>query len=98
MCPRCEIRERAPSKDYCAICHARYMRQWRKTHPQSEEARRRGICRAYANVYLQRGKLTKQTCEVCGNPKVRMRHDDYSKPLQVRWLCDEHHSKDRRAA
>ncbi|MFC3331681.1 hypothetical protein ACFOEM_04310 [Paenalcaligenes hominis] len=30
-------------------------------------------------------------CEVCGKSKVDAHHDDYSKPLEVRWLCREHH-------
>ena len=40
------------------------------------------------------GKLTKQPCEVCGSTKrVNAHHDDYSKPLEVRWLCPKHHSE-----
>ncbi|UOF80573.1 putative hnhc nuclease [Caudoviricetes sp.] len=31
-------------------------------------------------------------CEVCGTDnKVHRHHDDYSKPLQVRFLCPKHH-------
>lgn len=48
-------------------------------------------CRAYTHVYIKRGKLIPQPCEVCGNPEVQSHHDDYSKPLQVRWLCRVHH-------
>ena len=40
---------------------------------------------------LKSGKLTKQPCEVCGKDKVEAHHDDYSKPLNVRWLCFLHH-------
>lgn len=43
--------------------------------------------RAYARVYLSRGKLTKpDTCERCSNAP-QMHHPDYSQPLLVRWLC-----------
>jgi len=37
------------------------------------------------------GRLEKQPCEVCGSSNVQAHHDDYSKPLDVRWLCFVHH-------
>jgi hypothetical protein len=37
------------------------------------------------------GKLVKQPCEVCGNPNSAAHHEDYSKPLDVKWLCQKHH-------
>jgi hypothetical protein len=39
---------------------------------------------------LKNGLLVKQPCEVCGAP-AHAHHDDYSKPLDVRWLCRTHH-------
>lgn len=43
-------------------------------------------CRA-----IQRGELVRGPCEQCGASKVEGHHDDYSKPLQVRWLCRRCH-------
>lgn len=40
---------------------------------------------------IRRGRLIKQPCEKCGNAKVHAHHDDYLKPLEVRWLCSLHH-------
>lgn len=40
---------------------------------------------------LHRGKLTRKPCERCGHVNVEAHHDDYSKPLAVRWLCRDHH-------
>lgn len=39
----------------------------------------------------QRGELVPAPCEVCGKEKTHAHHDDYAKPLQVRWLCHLHH-------
>lgn len=40
---------------------------------------------------IRRGELIKQPCEVCGAEKVDAHHDDYDKPLDIRWLCRIHH-------
>ena len=40
---------------------------------------------------VKSGKLIKQPCEKCGDEKTQAHHDDYSKPLDVRWLCDPCH-------
>ena len=40
---------------------------------------------------IRDGRLIRQPCEVCRAEKVEAHHDDYSKPLDVRWLCRKHH-------
>lgn len=40
---------------------------------------------------IRNGKLSKKPCEVCGKEKAHAHHDDYSRPLDVRWLCSKHH-------
>ncbi len=37
-------------------------------------------------------RLKKLPCEVCGKIEVHGHHEDYSKPLEVVWLCSQHHS------
>lgn len=49
------------------------------------------IARSYLNVYVRRGKIKRGPCEVCGAEKAHAHHDDYGKPLAVRWLCPFHH-------
>jgi hypothetical protein len=41
---------------------------------------------------LRSGLLVKGECEVCGSSKVTAHHADYDKPLEVVWLCHQHHS------
>lgn len=42
---------------------------------------------------IRKGDLIKLPCEICGNDKSNAHHDDYAKPLSVRWLCDDHHKE-----
>lgn len=64
---------------------SRYAREAEKRSP--EKARARQMVRDA----VKSGKLFRKPCEVCGNPKSEAHHDDYSKPLEVRWLCRRDH-------
>ena len=72
---------------YCLTCHASYMRAWRKNRPLTPEQRLRDNARSYAGVYLRRGLIQRQPCEQCSALKAQMLHEDYSKPLAIRWVC-----------
>ena len=37
------------------------------------------------------GRLLKKPCQICGKPNAFAHHDDYSKPLDVKWFCNFHH-------
>jgi len=37
-------------------------------------------------------QVEKKPCEVCGKIKAQGHHEDYSKPLDVVWLCVRHHN------
>jgi len=65
-----------------------YQRKRRKAHLVKDKAR------AAVTRGLRNGSLEKQPCEICGDEKVEAHHDDYSKPLEVRWLCFKHHRQE----
>lgn len=67
------------------------MREYRKTHRLSWEARRKANARSYLHQYLRRGHMVKQPCEKCGGLEVEAHHHDYDKPLDVIWLCRGKH-------
>lgn len=39
------------------------------------------------------GKLKRQPCLECGAVKTEAHHPDYTKPLDVVWLCKKHHQE-----
>lgn len=63
----------------------RTKKDWRNTHP--------GATAAHGAVQsaIKTGRLVRQPCEVCGKQRTYAHHDDYSKLLEVRWLCPFHH-------
>lgn len=42
---------------------------------------------------ISNGTLVRLPCQVCGNPDTQAHHADYSKPLEVTFLCNEHHEE-----
>jgi len=44
-----------------------------------------------ARQAIKKGELKKEPCEFCGSIKSEAHHPDYSKPLEVMWVCHKHH-------
>lgn len=79
------------------------LRAWRKKngrHPSTAawDANNPEKRRAQKTVenHLKARKIARQPCERCGAEKVHAHHDDYSKPLDVMWLCPKHHKERHR--
>lgn len=55
-------------------------------------------CREAVRVALEKGVLTRpDNCQECPATKsIQAHHEDYSKPLQVDWLCPKCHTKRRK--
>ena len=82
-------RERAKTPEGKAA-GLRANREWRRRNRQKVAAHN-AVARAIAA-----GSISRQPCERCGNQNSQAHHDDYSKPLEIRWLCDVDHKERHR--
>jgi hypothetical protein len=60
--------------------------RWRFEHPERRAAH------LQVQYALRKGLLKKTPCMVCG-AKAESHHPDYSRPLDVVWLCPAHHKQ-----
>lgn len=75
----------------CVDCY-RKRRQDRKDNPDYDDRILKESVRAMTRQYVKRGILIKQPCVKCGTSEnIEAHHEDYTKPLDVLWLCREHH-------
>jgi len=88
-------------RHFCSqACYSRFRKEVlpKHEHPcfgkglSPEERAKRIKARSDANHAIRDGKLTKQSCRVCGK-NAEMHHPDYNKPLDVDWYCRKHHWK-----
>ena len=62
-------------------------KKWRDNNKDKKSATQKA-CRKH---------IRKQPCTVCGSTSlVHRHHDDYLKPLDIVWLCPEHHGERHR--
>lgn len=81
-------------------------REWARNNPDKvrDAARRRRVnhylvvrAREQLQWAVRCGRLVRRPCEGCGaDENVQGHHDDYSKPLEVRWLCQKCHDAHHR--
>ena len=62
-----------------------YQKRHRAKHPDRDAARQA------VNRGVRNKTVKKLPCCYCGNPKSQAHHHDYSKPLDVRWVCFKCH-------
>jgi hypothetical protein len=82
----------------CRYCYSRYREEYLPKEEQPsygtgytvDERLKRRKARSIFNHYLRDNCVEKRPCEICGE-KAEAHHDDYDKPLEVRWLCFKHH-------
>ena len=62
-------------------------RRWRN------DDKRRARAHSAVAWAIKSGDLVRAPCESCGREDVHAHHDDYDKPLEVRWLCPACHAQ-----
>jgi hypothetical protein len=101
-CKECQKRNTKTNQ----ILNAEYVREYNRARGKTPERRaaaavrvqrweaadkRRKSCHKKVARAIARGDLVRGVCEECGYPDVHAHHDDYDKPLEVRWFCAVHH-------
>ena len=64
-----------------------YQKKYTESYPEKVEAR------IAARKAVKSGFIKIEPCTACGSLKVEGHHPDYSKPLEVMWLCSKHHQR-----
>ena len=81
------------------IWSRKYLKKWRKisnSHSKSAKKYAENNPEKILAYYLVKqaiitGKLKKGNCEICKKQNVHAHHDNYFKPLEVKWFCPLHH-------
>ena len=105
-CSRCARRQRRQGQRWCRECfteyerlrradpivRARVIRQWRESWARQTAERKAAKSAVYCAVKTGRLKPPKR-CSGCGRfaSRIHGHHEDYSRPLGVRWLCPRCH-------
>lgn len=73
--------------------HTESRKAWRIIKQRESRARdpQKAFARSSVSNAIRAGKLKRLPCVVCCSPKSEAHHPDYSKPLDVVWLCLKHH-------
>jgi len=88
---------------YCFPCYRAYARHMAKKHGYNKQRAARKVSglgpskhEAAAQIVkyaVKLGVLTRGSCVVCGTTeRIQAHHTDYTKPLDVTWLCRLHHN------
>lgn len=83
----------------CQECYSKYRTEIMPSEEQNafghgnsvDERKKRTQARSIWNHYVRDKHIKRKPCEVCGDPNAEAHHDDYNRPLEVRWLCFKHH-------
>lgn len=85
---RIAARARYAKTDAYAESHDNSARKYRRKNPVKYRAH------SIVSNAIRDKKLFREPCEICGSiDSIHAHHDDYAKPLNIRWLCAAHHKQ-----
>jgi hypothetical protein len=98
----CEVCEKCRHREYMRNWYQRTGRNYRNNATRREydrvrywtddEYRAKKKARNMVSIRLSRGTMTRGVCAMCGSREdARAHHNDYTRPLDVTWLCSRHH-------
>lgn len=67
-------------------------KRWAKRNPEKRRAQ------VLLNNAVRDGRMLRKSCGKCDCQSAQAHHDDYSKPLDVRWLCTVCHAQEHKTA
>lgn len=87
-------REKIAARDAVKVREQDRVKQARRRKEGTAEQQLKIAARNEVRKARLRGDLVPQQCEAEGCNKIgHAHHDDYRKPLEVRWLCRGHHDE-----
>jgi len=84
---RVEARKKYSLTEAGKLARKKANKNYVKKHPNKYKAH------IIVNNAIRDKKLFREPCEICGEAKSHGHHDDYMKPLNIRWLCAKHHNE-----
>jgi hypothetical protein len=94
LCSTCKlvVEPERKGQALCRSCHNAYMRVNRKKHSELTEIQKlKSLARSKVHLYVKRGSIKKLPCCNCGDINSEAHHEDYTKPLDIAWLCRKCH-------
>lgn len=89
MTPKAVAQRRKYAKEHPDVIKA-IKKRWVINNPVKISAIKKRL-----NASRHNNEHKKQPCQVCGTTKwIHGHHPDYSKPLEVIWLCAKHHKEE----
>jgi hypothetical protein len=84
------------SKEYRRAYYAKHKERYREAYAKVRETKEHKA-RITFHYALSRGEVIKpEHCEKCDSTNIEAHHPDYDKPLEVIWLCRQHHVEEHK--